>query len=158
MNRQGIQNDLVGMPTRLSDEPPKKTRILNIQNVFMKYTILFFFSAPPFTGPRKHAIKFFPRSICSPTRSTHATLCSAVLFGICGLTTFVHACECAALFTGCRGSWEKPKLIPRLGILRLLPEGKRCRDTRKKKGSWLRSGTALYLLLTPLFASAIRWP
>jgi hypothetical protein len=30
-----------------------------------------------------------------------------VLFGICGLTTFVHACECAALLTGCRGFWEK---------------------------------------------------
>jgi hypothetical protein len=37
------------------DESPKKPRILNIQSVFMKHTILFFFSAPPFTAPRKHA-------------------------------------------------------------------------------------------------------
>jgi hypothetical protein len=32
-----------GMQRRPSDEPPKKTRILNIQNIFMKHTILFFF-------------------------------------------------------------------------------------------------------------------
>jgi hypothetical protein len=33
----------MGMQRRPSDELPKKTRILNIQNIFMKYTILFFF-------------------------------------------------------------------------------------------------------------------
>jgi hypothetical protein len=90
------------MQRRSSDESPKKTSITIIHDVHDP----FLFSAPPFTAPRKHAMKFFSRFICSPTRSTHAPLCSAVLFGICGLTTFVHACECVALLTGCRGGWK----------------------------------------------------
>jgi hypothetical protein len=106
----------MGMQRRPSEELPKKNKDLEHPERFHEVHDLFLFSAPPFTAPCKHAIQFFPRSICSPTRSTHATLCSAVLFGICGLTTFVHACECAALFTGCRGSWKSMKKTMRFKV------------------------------------------
>jgi hypothetical protein len=53
---------------------PRRNKDLEHSEHFHEVHDPFLFSAPPFTAPRKHAIKFFPRSICSPTRSTHAPL------------------------------------------------------------------------------------
>jgi len=44
------------MQRRLSDEPPKKTRILIKPVSLLEVHDPFSFSAPPFTGPRRHAI------------------------------------------------------------------------------------------------------
>jgi hypothetical protein len=43
------------MPTRLSDESPKKNKDLEHSEHFHEVYDPFLFSAPPFTVPRKHA-------------------------------------------------------------------------------------------------------
>jgi hypothetical protein len=91
------------------------------------------FSAPPFTGPCRHASLIDVLLIDSPTRSTHASLCSAVLFGPVGFMMFFHAWQCMSLFTGCRGSGKANK--EQKGVLSVLfaPGGSDAKAAQKNQ-------------------------
>jgi hypothetical protein len=70
------------------------------------FEIPFPFSAPPFAGLRRHARELYNERGRTVTRSTHASHCSAVLFGLYGLKKVFQACFCASPLAGCKGVFE----------------------------------------------------
>src|SRR3989337_1481367 len=69
------------MQRRLSDESPKKTRILIKPETILEVHDPCSFSAPPFTGPRRHAIAMYALidRLTHPQHSRSALLRCAVL-------------------------------------------------------------------------------